>query len=70
MEPTFGLGNPNDVYVKYFSGRSFLNPLTDSDKVNLSLYNVTFEPGCRNNWHIRHAKAGGGQILLCIDGEG
>lgn len=66
----FGLGNPNDAYAAYFSGTSFLNPLTDSKECPLFLANVTFEPGCRNNWHIHHAKSGGGQILICVSGEG
>ena len=70
MNPTFGLGQPNDAYAKYFSGKSYLNMLTDTGKVKLSAYNVTFEPGCRNNWHIHHAKSGGGQVLFCVDGEG
>lgn len=70
MNPTFGLGNFNDAYAQYFSGKSFLNPLSDTDKVDLNFYNVTFEPGCRNNWHIHHAKSGGGQVLICVDGEG
>lgn len=65
----FGLGNPNDVYSKYFIGNSFLNPLTDPQKTVFAA-NVTFEPGCRNNWHIHNASSGGGQLLLCTDGEG
>lgn len=69
-QPTFGLGEPNEAFAEYFSGKSFLNPLADPSKVTLGIYNVTFEPGCRNNWHIHHAKTGGGQILLCVDGEG
>lgn len=65
----FGLGLPNDAYAKYFIGQSFLNPLGAGDcPVHLS--NVTFEPGCRNNWHIHHAKTGGGQVLICTAGEG
>lgn len=66
----FGLGNFNEAFKEYFSGDSFLNPLTDPNKCNLFLANVTFEPGCRNNWHIHHAKSGGGQILICIAGRG
>ncbi|RXY96344.1 cupin domain-containing protein [Malacoplasma penetrans] len=64
----FGLGVPNNRYPQYFSGRSFLNPLTKPESV--FLVNVTFEPGCRNNWHMHKAKTGGGQILVCVDGEG
>ena len=68
--PIFGLGEANVNYSKYFIGNSYLNPLTDMSKTNLFIANVTFEPGCRNNWHIHHAKSGGGQILVCIEGEG
>lgn len=65
----FGTGTPNTAYARYFIGESYLNPLTKPED-GLHLLNVTFEPGCRNNWHIHHAKSGGGQILLCVDGEG
>lgn len=68
-EPLFGLGKPNDAFAQYFIGESFLNPLTDPEQT-IFLANVTFEPGCRNNWHIHHADKGGGQILLCTDGRG
>ena len=63
-------GLPNDAYMKYFIGQSYLNPLTDVKKGEFPLFNVTFEPGCHNNWHIHHAKEGGGQILICTAGEG
>lgn len=66
----FGMGEANIAYAKFFIGNSYLNPLTDSEKTSLHLSNVTFEPGCRNNWHIHHAKKGGGQILICTAGEG
>ena len=66
----FGQGNPNDGYAKYFVGNSYLNPLTDFKNGQFPLSNVTFEPGCRNNWHIHHADKGGGQILICTAGEG
>ena len=66
----FGLGNPNDAFKEYFSGQSFLNPLTNPKECPLFLANVTFEPGCRNNWHIHHADKGGGQLLICTAGEG
>ena len=69
-ENVFGIGNPNTGFAQYFSGESFLNPLVDSQKSSLGMFNVTFEPGCRNNWHIHHAKSGGGQILICTAGEG
>lgn len=63
----FPIGKPNDGFVQYFSGRSFLAPLSASQ---VSIFNVTFEPGCRNNWHIHHAEKGGGQILVCVNGRG
>lgn len=66
----FGTGNPNDAFAKYFVGNSFLNPLTNPKETAVFLANVTFEPGCRNNWHIHHAKSGGGQLLICTAGEG
>lgn len=66
----FGLGEPNVNFAKYFIGNSYLNPLTDMNKTNLFIANVTFEPGCRNNWHIHHANSGGGQILICTAGNG
>lgn len=66
---TFGLGEPNTAYAKYFVGNSYLKPLTDPAKT-VFMANVTFEPRCRNNWHVHHAKTGGGQILLCVDGTG
>ncbi|HIS59803.1 MAG TPA: cupin domain-containing protein [Candidatus Faecousia faecipullorum] len=65
----FGTGTPNAGYSQYFIGQSFLNPLTRPED-GLFLANVTFEPGCRNNWHIHHASKGGGQILICTAGEG
>lgn len=65
----FGLGAPNDAFARYFAGRSYLNPLTRPED-GLFLANVTFEPGCRNNWHIHHASEGGGQLLICTAGEG
>ena len=69
-ENIFGLGNPNIDFAKYFIGQSYLNMLAKVDDAGLSLCNVTFEPGCRNNWHIHHATKGGGQVLVCIAGEG
>lgn len=65
----FGLGEPNIAYAKYFIGNSYLNPLTPPD-ANLHASNVTFEPRCRNNWHIHHSTSGGGQVLICVDGNG
>ena len=66
----FGVGAPNDAYAQYFTGQSYLKPLTEFGECPVFLANVTFEPGCRNNWHIHHASAGGGQLLICTTGEG
>lgn len=60
----FPLGEKNDAYAKYFIGQSYLSMLTTT---GVGIANVTFEPGCRNNWHIHHQ---GGQILLVTAGEG
>ena len=60
----FGLGDPNTAYAQYFSGNSYLKPLSTT---GVGVYNVTFEPKCRNNWHIHHK---GGQILLVTAGRG
>jgi cupin domain protein len=60
----FPQGSPNTVAGQYFSGASYLCPLSD---MGVSVSNVTFEPSCRNNWHIHH---NGGQILLCTAGRG
>lgn len=70
LENVFGLGQANTAYAKFFVGNSYLNPLTIPGKCPVFLANVTFEPGCRNNWHIHHAKEGGGQLLICTAGEG
>ena len=69
-ENVFGIGEPNTGFARYFIGNSYLNPLVDPAKSSLFLANVTFEPGCRNNWHIHHAASGGGQILICTAGSG
>lgn len=66
----FGMGEPNVNFAQYFIGNSYLNPLTKPGESAVFIANVTFEPGCRNNWHIHHADKGGGQILICVDGEG
>lgn len=66
----FGKGQPNDAYARYFAGHSFLNPLTKAGECPIAMSNVTFEPGCRNNWHIHEADKGGGQILICVAGRG
>lgn len=65
----FGVGEPNPA-GKYFIGSSYLKPLSKIDDINFSIFNVTFEPGCRNNWHVHHATKGGGQVLIVVEGEG
>lgn len=70
QENVFGLGEPNNAYAQYFKGNSYLNPLTDPQKTSVFMANVTFEPGCRNNWHVHRATKGGGQILICTAGHG
>ncbi|MBR2825061.1 MAG: carboxymuconolactone decarboxylase family protein [Solobacterium sp.] len=62
----FPIGEENP-YGDYFIGQSYLAPVS---KEQISIFNVTFEPGCRNNWHIHHAKSGGGQMLICVGGRG
>ena len=63
----FPIGQPNDGYAQYFSGQSYLAPISTGQ---IPIFNVTFAPGCRNNWHIHRAAQGGGQILLCVAGQG
>ncbi len=65
----FGFGQENVDYAKFFIGKSYLKPLVDKNSP-IFMANVTFEPRCRNNWHIHHAKNGGGQILICVAGSG
>ncbi len=60
----FKTGEKNEAFEKYFVGQSYLNMLT-TERVPIG--NVTFEPGCRNNWHIHHKS---GQILLVTAGRG
>ena len=63
----FPIGAPNDGFAQYFTGQSYLAPIS---KDQVGIFNVTFEPKCRNNWHIHHADKGGGQILICVGGRG
>ncbi len=63
----FPIGKPNDAFAQYFDGHSYLAPLSLEQA---GIFNVTFEPGCRNHWHIHHAKTGGGQILVVVSGRG
>lgn len=60
-------GQMPEQYSKFFIGQAYFNPLTETGG---PIANVTFEPGCRNNWHIHNAKSGGGQILLVTAGKG
>ena len=66
IDPIFALGEENP-FGQYFVGQSYLKMLCTE---GVGIGNVTFEPGCRNNWHIHHAQKGGGQILLCTAGRG
>ena len=63
----FPIGAPNDGFARYFIGQSYIAPVSTEQ---VPVFNVTFEPGCRNNWHIHHAKSGGGQMLICVGGRG
>ncbi len=63
----FPVGEPNDAFAEYFVGQSYLAPVSTEQ---IPVYNVTFEPACRNNWHIHRAKSGGGQMLICVGGRG
>ncbi len=67
QEMIFPIGEPNTAYAKYFQGNSYLARVSDS---MVPFANVTFEPGCRNNWHIHHASKGGGQMLVGVAGRG
>ncbi len=67
IKDIFPRGGANTAFAQYFTGNSYLNMLTTE---GVPIGNVTFEPACRNNWHIHHADKGGGQILLCTGGRG
>lgn len=66
-EMLFPIGEPNRAYAQYFIGNSYLAPISQEQ---ISIANVTFEPRCRNNWHIHHASEGGGQVLIGVAGRG
>ncbi|TDX53225.1 cupin domain-containing protein [Orenia marismortui] len=66
----FGKGQKNTMFDKYFIGDSFLNPLTKLEDDPVFIANLSFEPGCRNDWHIHHGRTGGEQILICTTGSG
>ncbi len=63
----FPIGSPNTVFAKYLIGQSYLAPLS---KTQVGIFNVIFEPACRNNRHVHRASNGGGQILICVAGKG
>lgn len=63
----FPIGESNDAYAQYFIGKSYLAVLTTEQ---IPTFNVTFSPCCRNNWHVHHARSGGGQLLICVYGSG
>ena len=67
QEMIFPIGESNTAYAEYFVGNSYLAPVSDSQ---IPFANVTFEPGCRNNWHIHKATEGGGQMLIGVAGRG
>lgn len=67
QEMIFPIGEPNTAYAKYFIGQSYLAPVSTSQ---VPFFNVTFEPRCRNNWHIHKAASGGGQMLVGVAGRG
>lgn len=67
LEQIFPQGNKNDAYAQFFIGQSYLQGLVNYPEIPFGIGNVTFEPGCRNNWHIHK---GGYQILLVTAGEG
>ncbi len=66
-EMIFPIGEPNTAYAQYFSGSSYIARLSTEQ---IPFCNVTFEPGCRNNWHIHRASSGGGQMLVGVAGKG
>ena len=63
----FPVGEPNNAYAKYFIGQSYISPVSTKQ---VKIYNVTFEPKCRNNWHVHKSKSGGGQMLIAVGGRG
>ncbi|MCR5663253.1 MAG: cupin domain-containing protein [Oscillospiraceae bacterium] len=63
----FPIGEANTALAGHFTGRSYIGSVAEEP---LRIHNVTFEPGCRNHWHVHRAKSGGGQVLLCVGGRG
>lgn len=66
FEQMFPLGEKNDGFAQYFIGQSYLAPVSNNATLGTHIFNVTFEPGCRNNWHSHT----GGQLLICTAGRG
>ena len=66
-EMIFPIGAPNTAYAKYFIGNSYIASVS---KEQVQINNVTFEPRCRNNWHVHKATKGGGQVLIGVAGRG
>ena len=66
----FGMGEPNTGFAQYFIGNSYLKPVIAPGEGYLPIFNVPFEPRCRNNWHVHHASQSGGQVLVCVEGHG
>lgn len=66
-EMIFPIGEPNTAFAAYFTGNSYLAPVSNEQ---VKIFNVTFKPGCRNNWHIHKATEGGGQMLIGVAGQG
>ncbi|SHH31835.1 Cupin domain protein [Jatrophihabitans endophyticus] len=68
FQQMFPLGETNDAFAEYFTGQSYNAPVADG---GVPVNNITFEPSCRNNWHIHHGSNGGGdQVLICTAGSG
>ena len=63
----FPIGDTNDAFAQYFDGQSYLAPVCGDP---FPIHNVTFEPGCRNHWHVHRADKGGGQLLIAVGGRG
>lgn len=66
----FERGSENVNFAQFFVGTSYLSDIYADAKLGMGVHNVTFEPGCRNNWHIHNSKSGGGELLLCVAGNG
>ena len=67
QESIFPIGEPNDAFAKFFIGQSYIAPVSTEQ---VKIFNVTFEPSCRNNWHIHKSTTGGGQMLIGVAGRG